>query len=56
MKKAIFKIIKTCAVLAAGVVLFSCSMQLDSLERSEPASSVTNIRSMMNRTDSEQML
>ena len=56
MKKAIFKTIKTCAVLAAGVVLFGCSMQLDSLERSEPASSVTNIRSIMNRSDSEQML
>ena len=57
MKKIILKTIKACVVLCAGTAFFGCSMQLDSIERSDASgSSVSNIRSMMNRADSERML
>ena len=56
MKKIIKGTIKACLILGLGVVLFGCSMQLGSVETSEGSSSVNNIRSMMNRSDSEKLL
>ena len=57
MKRIVMKSIKACVVLSIGTAFFGCSMQLDSLGREESSgSSITNIRSMMNRSDSEQML
>ena len=56
MKKIIKGTIKACLILGLGAVLFGCSMQLGSFETSEGSSSVNNIRSMMNRSDSEKLL
>ena len=57
MKKIVMKAIKVSLVLSTAAFFFGCSMQLDSIERSDASgSSVSNIRSMMNRADSERML
>ena len=57
MKRVIERAVKACEVFLMAAFFFGCSMQLDSIERENPASSVNNnVRSMMNRAEAEKML
>ena len=56
MKRTIIKALRFCLALSMASVFFSCSMMLDEIGNGASSSSVQDIRSMMNRSDSEQML
>ena len=57
MKRVIVRAVKACEVLIMAAFFFGCSMQIDSTERGDFSGSVSNnVRSLMNRSDAENML